>query len=64
MNILAILIPVSLLLGAAGLVAFFWSLRTNQFDDLKGHATRILSDRYDDAPAEDVAQRTDELPLT
>ena len=64
MNILAILIPVSLLLGGAGLVAFFWSLRTNQFDDLKGHATRILSDRYDDTPAEDAAPRKDEPPLT
>jgi cbb3-type cytochrome oxidase maturation protein len=63
-NILAILIPVSLLLGAAGLVAFFWSLRTNQFDDLKGHATRILSDRYDDAPAEEAKPRKDDTPLT
>lgn len=51
MNILTVLIPVSLVLGLVGLVAFFWALRTNQFDDPKGHAARILSDRYDDAPA-------------
>ena len=57
MNILTILIPVSLILGVIGLVAFFWSLRTNQFDDPKGHAARILSDRYDDAPAEDPDEK-------
>ena len=54
MNILAILIPVSLILGGVGLLAFFWSLRHNQFDDPKGQANRILSDRYDDHPAEDT----------
>ena len=54
MNILAILIPVSLILGGVGLLAFFWSLRHNQFDDPKGQANRILSDRYDDHPAEDI----------
>lgn len=53
MNIIAILIPISLFLGLVGLVAFFWALRNNQFDDPKGHATRILSDRYDREPAPD-----------
>lgn len=53
MNVLAILIPVSLILGGIGLFAFFWSLRTNQYDDPQGDAARILSDRYDDRPAED-----------
>lgn len=53
MNILAILIPVSLSLGGIGLLAFFWSLRSNQYDDPKGDAERILSDRYDDRPASD-----------
>lgn len=54
MNILAVLIPISLLLGGIWLVAFFWSLRASQFEDPKGEAMRILSDRYDDAPAEDT----------
>ena len=53
MNILAILIPASLILGGIGLAAFFWSLRHNQFDDPKGHSMRILSDRYDDRPADE-----------
>ena len=44
MNILVILIPVSLVLGALGLAAFLWSLRANQYEDLEGDAWRILSD--------------------
>ncbi len=51
MNILLILIPATLILGGLGLAAFFWSLRSNQFDDPEGDANRILSDRYDDRPA-------------
>jgi cbb3-type cytochrome oxidase maturation protein len=39
-----VLIPAALLLGAAGLVAFLWSLRSGQFDDLDGAAVRILAD--------------------
>jgi cbb3-type cytochrome oxidase maturation protein len=54
-NILAVLIPVSILLGLLGLVAFLWLLRNEQFEDPDGHAARILSDRYDDAPADDPA---------
>ncbi len=47
MNILAILIPVSLILGEFGLAAFLWSLRADQYEDLDGAAWRILLD--DDA---------------
>jgi cbb3-type cytochrome oxidase maturation protein len=36
------LIPISLALGLAGLAAFFWSMRHNQFEDLDGDAERIL----------------------
>ncbi len=36
------LIPVSLVLGGAGLAAFFWCLRNRQYDDLQGAAERIL----------------------
>ncbi|MBE3637512.1 cbb3-type cytochrome oxidase assembly protein CcoS [Mangrovicoccus algicola] len=53
MEILAILIPASLILGAAGLGAFLWSLRANQYDDPEGDARRILSGRYDDRPKQD-----------
>lgn len=42
MNALLWLIPVALILGFTGLMAFFWSLQTGQFEDPKGDATRIL----------------------
>jgi cbb3-type cytochrome oxidase maturation protein len=51
MNILTLLIPISLFLGLVALVAFFWALRNNQFEDPKGEANRVLSDRFDDHPA-------------
>ena len=44
MNILVILIPVSLILGGVGLVAFIWTVRRDQYDDKKGYAARILLD--------------------
>lgn len=44
MNILVYLIPIALTLGAAGLVAFFWAMRNDQFEDLDGAAYRILED--------------------
>lgn len=50
MNGLAFLIPIALLMGLSGLVAFFWALRTGQFDDMEGAANRIL---IDDDVAED-----------
>jgi cbb3-type cytochrome oxidase maturation protein len=48
MTALLWLIPAALLLGALGLVAFFWSTREGQYDDLQGAAERILLD--DDGP--------------
>ncbi|AZL58901.1 cbb3-type cytochrome oxidase assembly protein CcoS [Tabrizicola piscis] len=50
MEILAILIPVSLFLGGIGLVAFFWAMKTKQFDDPQGDAQRILTKEWDDHP--------------
>lgn len=44
MTVLVYLIPIALLLGLAGLGAFFWALRSGQFDDLDGAAVRILID--------------------
>ena len=50
MQILTILIPVSLFLGGVGLAAFFWAMRTKQFDDTQGDASRILTKEWDDRP--------------
>ncbi len=44
MNILLLLIPAALILGAIGLGAFLWALRSGQFEDLDGAANRILYD--------------------
>ena len=44
MNGLLYLIPVALCLGLLGLIGFLWSMRSGQFDDLDGAATRILFD--------------------
>ena len=49
MNVLIYLIPIALLMGLAGLIAFLWSLKSGQFDDLDGAAHRILDDD-DDRP--------------
>jgi len=38
------LIPLSLMLGAVGLLTFLWTLKQNQYDDLKGAGYRILND--------------------
>lgn len=50
MNILVYLIPISLLLGGAGLAFFVYTVKSNQYDDPDGDARRILSDDYDDRP--------------
>ena len=48
MDALLFLIPAALGLGLLGLVAFLWSLKSGQYDDLEGAAQRILFD--DDEP--------------
>jgi cbb3-type cytochrome oxidase maturation protein len=60
MDVLILLVPVSLGLGLLGLLAFVWTLRNRQYEDPKGDAARILSDRWDDrpAPGEDRGPRT------
>ena len=50
MEILVILIPVSLLLGGAGLLFFVWTVKSNQYDDPDGDAQRILSGQWDVHP--------------
>ena len=52
MNVVLLLIPIALGLGLLGLVAFMWSLKSGQFDDLDGAALRILDDD-EDGPTKD-----------
>ncbi|MDH7799193.1 MULTISPECIES: cbb3-type cytochrome oxidase assembly protein CcoS [unclassified Beijerinckia] len=48
MSSLVFLVPLALLLGAAALAAFFWSLRNGQYDDLEGAGARIFVDETGD----------------
>ncbi|HMN52310.1 MAG: cbb3-type cytochrome oxidase assembly protein CcoS [Xanthobacteraceae bacterium] len=48
MNVIVFLLPIALGLGLMGLGAFFWSIRSGQYEDLEGAATRMLGD--DDLP--------------
>jgi cbb3-type cytochrome oxidase maturation protein len=52
MTALAWLIPAALFLGALGLLAFLWALRSGQFEDLEGAACRAL----EDDPPEDLGE--------
>lgn len=44
MSVLVYLIPISLFLGAVGLMAFLWSMQSGQYEDLDGAAERVLLD--------------------
>jgi cbb3-type cytochrome oxidase maturation protein len=48
MEVMIILVPLALALGLAGLLAFLWSLKSGQYDDLEGAAWRAIAD--DDEP--------------
>ena len=50
MSVLSYLIPISLTLGAVGLAAFIYTVRTSQYEDPEGDSRRILSDEWDDHP--------------
>lgn len=47
MAIIYVLLPLSLFFGICGLLAYLWSVRSGQFDDLETPAHRIL---FDDEP--------------
>lgn len=53
MNILVFLVPVALLMGLMALGLFLWTIRTRQYDDLDGAASRIL---FDDLPRKEKKQ--------
>ncbi|WP_135466689.1 cbb3-type cytochrome oxidase assembly protein CcoS [Crenalkalicoccus roseus] len=44
MDVLIFLVPLALLMGLLGLLAFLWNLRAGQYEDLDGAASRILFD--------------------
>lgn len=50
MTVLSYLIPISLILGGVGLLAFVYTVRSNQYDDPEGDSRRILNSDWDDRP--------------
>ncbi len=60
MNILLVLIPVSVLLVALGIWAFFWAVDNGQFDDLDSPALDMLRDDPS-ATATDTATDTAQI---
>lgn len=56
MTNLLILIPIALFLGGLGLAAFMWSIKSGQYDDMEGAATRVLLDD-DDEPGKTADTR-------
>ena len=50
---LSFLIPIALMMGLAGLAAFFWAMKNGQYEDLDGAAHRILIDEDDAAASGD-----------
>jgi len=58
-EILYFLIPISILLAGLGIWAFFWAVKSGQFDDLEGPAHRILMD--DDFKKKPVAGKEQQV---
>lgn len=52
MSVLLFLIPLALLIGTVWLLAFVWSVKSGQFEDLEGAANRIL---LDDEPQKEAS---------
>ncbi|MDX1756570.1 MAG: cbb3-type cytochrome oxidase assembly protein CcoS [Marinobacter sp.] len=51
-----ILVPVTLILVALGIVLFSWAVKNGQYDDLEGPAHRILYDDDKDLIPDDARQ--------
>ena len=59
MSLVSVLIPVTLLLVGCGVWAFFWAVRSGQFEELDVPGWEVLVDESD-APA--VPTQQDPLP--
>lgn len=60
MNVLYILVPVALLLAASGVVAFIWSVRSGQFEDVETPGLRVVFDEESDDGATGTARSVHE----
>lgn len=53
MTVLIYLIPVALVLGLGALFAFLWALKSGQYEDMDGAASRILFEEDEPTPKPD-----------
>ena len=60
MSVLLFLIPITLGLGLLGLICFLWTLKSKQYEDMKGAASRILFDDEFDKRAEKTSDKSDQ----
>lgn len=60
MSVILLLIPLSLLFAAAFLGAFFWAVRSGQYEDTGTPALRVLGD---DVPVPPAAPTTPGKPF-
>ena len=56
MSILFALIPLTIVLLLVAVWAFFWAVRTGQFEDLDTPAVRVLLDDDNDDPGQNSQQ--------
>jgi len=59
MGVLIYLIPIALGMGALGLLAFLWTMKSGQYEDLDGAAHRILIDDGDKPLPDDDTNQAD-----
>ncbi len=50
MSLLSWMVPVALGMGFVGLLAFLWSMKSGQLEDLDGAAERVLLHEVADVP--------------
>lgn len=62
MEIMYLLIPISVILVFLIGAAFWWSLRSGQYDDLEGPGYRVLMDKDKPEPTVESAPDGDGLP--
>ena len=60
MSYLVWLVPIALGMGVVGLMAFLWSMRSGQYEDLDGAAERVLLADAADAPLHQAGRNGDE----
>jgi cbb3-type cytochrome oxidase maturation protein len=52
MEVIYGLLPGMLILGVIGVAVFIWAVRSGQYDDMDGAASRLLMDDDDEMPQE------------